>query len=112
MKETNLETIKDVAVYIIIDIHPLALNYMSIDKLAQILTNAYVSNDTSKVVTDHVDNSMTVIYTRRNVSVIFEDNATRCRTGLPLCRYYDLEEDIINLLSCLDFCIERIEERI
>ena len=112
MKETNLETIKDEAVDIIIDIQPLALSYMNTVKLAQILTNAYMANDTSKEVTDHVASSMTVIYTQQGVSVIFGDKATRYKTRVPLCRYYDLREDIINLLSCLDFCIERIEERL
>lgn len=112
MKETNLETIKDVAVDLIIDLQPLALNYMSSDKLAQILTNAYVSSDTSQEVTNHVANSMTIIYTQLGVSVILDDKATRYKTSIPLCRYYDLEEDIINLLSCLDFCIERIKERL
>lgn len=112
MKETNLETIKDVAVDLIIDLLPLAVDYVSTGKLAQILTNAYVANDTSKVVTDHVANSMTIIYTKHSVSVIFKNKATRYKTKVPLCRYYDLQEDIINLLSCLDFCMERIEERL
>lgn len=111
MKETNLETVKNVAVDLIVDLQPLALNYMDADKLAQIITNAYVGNDTSKEVTDHVANSMTIIYTQLGVSVILDDKATRYKTSIPLCRYYDLNEDIINLLSCLDFCIERIEER-
>lgn len=112
MKETNLETIKDEAVDLIVDLQPLALSYMDAEKLAQIITNAYMANDTSKEVTDHVSDSMTVIYTQLGVSVIFGDKATRYKTRIPLCRYYDLREDIINLLSCLEICIERIEERL
>lgn len=111
MKETNLDTIQSIAIDMIVKYEPIALKYIDTQELSGILTNAYCYNDSAKETTHRVNGSVTLIFTQTAVSLIFWNIATRYKSAQPLCLYENLAADITNLLSCVDFCFERLDER-
>lgn len=111
MKETNLDTIQSMAIDMIVKYEPIALGYIDTIELAGIITNAYCYNYGAKETTHRVNGSVTLIITQTAVSLIVWDIATRYKSAQPLCLYENLEDDITNLLSCVDFCFARLEER-
>ena len=111
MKVTDLEAIKTIALGLIDYHNPIAIDYMDAEQLADIMTDAYINNDTCKEVTHRKTNTPTIIITQQAVSVILDDIATRYKSRLPLCLYDDPVLDLENILSSIDFCFERLEER-
>lgn len=112
MKETDLEIIQSMAIDMIVKYEPIALKYIDTLELSGILTDAYCYNDKAKETTHRVNGSVTLIFTQTAVSLIFWEIATRYKSAQPLCLYENLAADITNLLSCVDFCFARLEERI
>ena len=111
MKVTDLEAIKTITLGLI-DYHdPVALHYIDAEELADLITNAYVLNDRCKEVTHRKIDTPTIIITQQAVSVILSDVSTRYNSRQPLCLYEDPIEDLENLLSSIDFCFIRLEER-
>lgn len=108
MKIENLTELYDTIQWIIGNTQPTIIDYMSPQMLTYVIMNIYLNNDTSKAVTNHVNNSMTIIVSEMRVSVIWYKQSTNYRIRVPLCLYENLSDDIINILSCIDICIDRL----
>lgn len=108
MKIENLTELYDTIQWIIGNTQPTIIDYMSPQMLTYVIMNIYLNNDTSKAVTNHVNNSMTIIASEKRVSVIWYEKSTNYRIRVPLCLYENLVEDIGNILSCIDICIDRL----
>lgn len=108
MKIENLTELYDITQMIIDSTHPAIIDYMPSQMLTYVIMNIYLNNDTSKAITNHVNNSMTIIASEMRVSVIWDDHSTNYRIRVPLCLYENLTDDIGNILSCIDICIDRL----
>lgn len=108
MKIENLTELYDITLMAIDNLQPTIIDYMSPQMLTYVIMNIYLNNDTSKAVTNHVNNSMTIIASTSRVSVIWDDHSTNFRCRVPLCVYENLSDDIGNILSCIDICIDRL----
>ena len=108
MKIENLTELYDTIQDVIDSNHPTIIDYMSPQMLTYVVMNIYLNNDTSKAVTNHVNNSITIIASPVRVSVICDDHSTNFRCRVPLCLYENLSDDIGNILSCIDICIDRL----
>lgn len=108
MKIENLTELYDTIQLVIDSNHPTIIDYMSPQMLTYVIMNIYLNNDTSKAVTNHVNNSMTIIASECRISVIWDEQSTNFRIRFPLCLYENLIVDITNILSCIDICIDRL----
>lgn len=108
MKETNLEVVSQTAYHIIIEADPSVGEFVPIEQLSCILTNIYMNCDTSKALTNHVKDGMTIITSEKTVSVIWDEWSTTYRLRQPLCLYEDLVADLETILSCIDMCVNRL----
>lgn len=108
MKIENLTELYDTIQLVIDSTQPTIIDYMSPQMLTYVIMNIYLNNDTSKAVTNHVNNSMTIIASEKSVSVIWDGHSTNYRIRVPLCLYENLVDDITNILSCIDICIDRL----
>ena len=108
MKIENLTELYDITQMVIDSTHPAIIDYMPSQMLTYVIMNIYLNNDTSKAVTNHVNNSMTIIASEMRVSVIWDGHSTNYRCRVPLCLYENLSNDIVNILSCIDICIDRL----
>lgn len=108
MKIENLTELYDTIQWIIGNTQPTIIDYMPSQMLTYVIMNIYLNNDTSKAVTNHVNNSMTIIASEKRVSVIWYEHSTNFRCRVPLCLYENLSDDIGNILSCIDICIDRL----
>lgn len=108
MKIENLTELYDTTQMVIDNLQPTIIDYMSPLMLTYVVMNIYLNNDTSKAVTNHVDNSMTIIASEKSISVIWDGHSTNYRIRVPLCLYENLVDDITNILSCIDICIDRL----
>ena len=108
MKIENLTELYDITLMAIDNLQPTIIDYMSPQMLTYVIMNIYLNNDTSKAVTNHVNNSMTIITSECRVSVIWNEQSTNYRIRVPLCLYENLLDDIVNILSCIEICIERL----
>ena len=108
MKIEDLTELYDTIQLVIDSTHPTIIDYMTPQMLTYVIMNIYLNNDTSKAVTNHVNNSMTIIASECRVSVIWYKQSTNFRIRFPLCAYEDLLQDINNILSCIDICIDRL----
>ena len=111
MKITNLEIVAEAALAVMDINNPKAVSYIDEEDLVVLLTNAYELNDRSKEVTHRRKDTPTIIITQQAVSVILGDISTRYNSRQPLCLYEDLIDDLENILSSIDFCFIRLEER-
>ena len=108
MKIEDLTELYDTIQDVIDSTIPTIFEYLSSQMLIYVVMNIYLNNDTSKAVTNHVNNSMTIIASEMRVSVIWDDHSTNYRCRVPLCLYENLDDDISNILSCIDICIDRL----
>lgn len=108
MKIENLTELYDIIQMVIDSTQPVIIDYMPTQMLTYVIMNIYLNNDTSKALTNHVTNSMTIIASECRVSVIWNELSTNYRIRVPLCLYENLVEDISNILSCIDICIDRL----
>jgi hypothetical protein len=108
MKIENLTELYDTIQMVIDNTQPTIIDYMTPQMLTYVIMNIYLNNDTSKSVTNHVNNSMTIIASEKSISVIWDDHSTNYRIRVPLCLYENLSDDIGNILSCIDICIDRL----
>lgn len=108
MKIENLTELYDTIQLVIDSTQPTIIDYMTPQMLIYVIMNIYLNNDTSKSVTNHVNNSMTIIASEKRVSVIWDGHSTNYRICVPLCLYENLSDDIGNILSCIDICIDRL----
>lgn len=108
MKIENLTELYDIIQLVIDSTQPTIIDYMPSQMLIYVVMNIYLNNDTSKAVTNHVNNSMTIIASEKSVSVIWYGHSTNYRIRVPLCLYENLVDDITNILSCIDICIDRL----
>lgn len=108
MKIENLTELYDTIQLAIDNLQPTIIDFMSPRMLTYVVMNIYLNNDTSKAVTNHVNNSMTIIASEMRVSVIWDGHSTNYRCRVPLCLYENLSNDIVNILSCIDICIDRL----
>lgn len=108
MKIENLTELYDTIQDVIDSTIPTIFEYLSSQMLIYVVMNIYLNNDTSKAVTNHVNNSMTIIASEKRVSVIWYEQSTNYRIRVPLCLYENLLDDIVNILSCIEICIERL----
>lgn len=108
MKIEDLTELYDTIQLVIDSTHPTIIDYMPSQMLIYVVMNIYLNNDTSKAVTNHVNHSMTIIASEMRVSVIWDDHSTNYRCRVPLCLYENLSDDIGNILSCIDICIDRL----
>lgn len=108
MKIENLTELYDTIQLVIDSTHPTIIDYMTPQMLTYVVMNIYLNNDTSKAVTNHVNNSMTIIASEKRVSIIWYKQSTNFRIRVPLCLYETLSDDIVNILSCIDICIDRL----
>ena len=76
MKIENLTELYDITLMAIDNLQPTIIDYMSPQMLTYVVMNIYLNNDTSKSVTNHVNNSMTIIASTCRVSVIWDDHST------------------------------------
>lgn len=108
MKIENLTELYE-TIQMVIDISkPTIIDYMPSQMLIYVIMNIYLNNDTSKAVTNHVNHSMTIIASECRVSVIWDGHSTNYRIRVPLCLYENLNDDIGNILSSIDICIDRL----
>lgn len=108
MKIEDLTELYDTIQDVIDSTIPTIFEYLSSQMLIYVVMNIYLNNDTSKAVTNHVNNSMTIIASEKSVSVIWDGHSTNYRIRVPLCLYENLSNDIVNILSCIDICIDRL----
>lgn len=108
MKIENLTELYDTIQLVIDSTQPTIIDYMPSQMLIYVVMNIYLNNDTSKAVTNHVNHSMTIIASEKRVSVIWNEQSTNYRIRIPLCLYENLSDDIGNILSCIDICIDRL----
>ena len=108
MKIEDLTKLYDTIQLVIDSTQPTIIDYMTTQMLTYVIMNIYLNNDSSKAVTNHVNNSMTIIASECRVSVIWYEQSTNFRIRVPLCLYEDLVDDISNILSCIDICIDRL----
>lgn len=108
MKIEDLTELYDTIQDVIDSTIPTIYEYLSSQMLIYVVMNIYLNNDTSKAVTNHVNNSMTIIASEKSVSVIWDGHSTNYRIRVPLCLYENLSNDIVNILSCIDICIDRL----
>ena len=108
MKIENLTELYETIQLAIDNFQPTIIDYMSPQMLTYVIMNIYLNNDTSKAVTNHVNNSMTIIASTSRVSVIWDDHSTNFRVRVPLCLYESLSDDIGNILACIEICICRL----
>lgn len=108
MKTENLTVLYDITQMVIDSTHPTIIDYIPSQMLIYVVMNIYLNNDTSKAVTNHVNHSMTIIASEKRVSVIWNELSTNYRIRVPLCLYENLVDDISNILSCIEICIDRL----
>lgn len=111
MKETDYSIIQT-AVQVALTQYPYEIkDILDTATLVAIVTNIYLNADTSKAVTNHVDNVCTIIATQDKVSVIWEETSSYIKTPGPFVLYKDLTEDIVSILECIDCCVINILDR-
>lgn len=108
MKIEDLTELYDTIQDVIDSTIPTIFEYLPSQMLIYVIMNIYLNNDTSKAVTNHVNNSMTIIASEKSVSVIWDGHSTNYRIRVPLCLYENLVDDITNILSCIDMCVNRL----
>ena len=111
MKETDYAIIQT-AVQVVLTQNPFEIKeILDTTTLVAIVTNIYLNADTSKAVTNHVDNVCTIIATQDKVSVISEETSSYIKTPGPYVLYEDLTADIVSILECIDCCVINILDR-
>lgn len=112
MKTTDIETVYQTALQIILISKPAIFDEVKLESLANVLTSIYLMNDKSKEVTNRLLNFGTIIATRTQVSIILDTgSASHYGNSEPLCYYDDLDADLTNLLSIIDLTFQRIIEK-
>lgn len=108
MKQTIQQALQK-AQEIIAEEQPIAAGFMTEEWLAVFIATAYYFNDLSVEITQRIYN-ITVIATLRKISVIYGKQSTRYgfKSGDPLCKYVNLEDDLRNILMYLDTCFNRL----
>lgn len=109
MKTTDINEIYQTAT-IVLENNPSAIaEEVPQFTLAMMLVNIYVNNDTSKECTNRILDFGTIITTRSKVSIILDTKvATHAGTASPLCAYNDLYDDLLNILTWIDFAFNRV----
>lgn len=108
MKVKNLELLQETTQHIILNTEPAISEFVSLELLTYIVMNVYLNNGSSKSLTNHVKQGITIITSQRNVSVIWGERSTSFRLRVPLCLYEDLVTDLGTILSCIDICFDRL----
>lgn len=111
MKVENLEVLQEATQHVILNTEPTISEYLPLNLLTYIVMNIYLNNDVAKAVTNHVNGKMTIITSKRAVSVIWDEASTNYRLRFPLCLYENLYTDIETILSCIDICIDRLVDQ-
>jgi len=112
MKTTNIQEIFDHSRLIIIQNAPAIYPSVSLNNLANVLTNIYLMSDQSKEVSNRLLCFGTIIATRTQVSIILDTGrASHYGNSEPLCYYDDLDADLTNILSIIDLTYQRIIEK-
>lgn len=112
MKTTNIQEIFNRARQIIIQNAPAIYPSVSLNNLANVLTNIYLMNDQSKEVSNRLLGFGTIIATRTQVSIILDTGrASHYGNSEPICYYNDLDADLTNILSIIDLTYQRIIEQ-
>ena len=104
----NLEVLQETTQHVILNTEPTVSEYVPLGLLTYIVMNIYLNNYTSKSLTNHVKQGMTIITSQKNVSVIWGEHSTSYRLRVPLCLYEDLITDLETILSCIDICVDRL----
>lgn len=109
MKTTDINEIYQTAIYVL-ENNPSAIGQeIQQFTLAMMLTNIYVNNDLSKECTNRILDWGTIITTRSKVSIILDTKvATRAGNDSPLCSYDNLYDDLLNILTWIDFAFNRV----
>lgn len=112
MKTTGIETVYQTALQIILISKPAIFDKVSLESLANVLTNIYLTNDQSKETSNRLLNFGTIIATHTQVSIILDTGrASHYGNSEPLCYYDDLGADLTNILSIIDLTYQRIIEQ-
>lgn len=109
MKTYDIQMIYETAGIVIDNAAPLIGNELSRDKLQMLLLNVYINNDLTKECTTRFLNFGTIITTRTKVSMILDTKvATHAGNSTPLCSYNSLTDDLLNILTWIDYAFARV----
>lgn len=110
MKETDIDYIYNQSLEIVDQAEPAILVDVNRQTLALIMTTFYLSSDISKEQTIRLFNFGTLIISGLNMSLILDKGlATRFSQKTPIIQYEELQADLYNILSYIDFCYQRLE---
>lgn len=87
------------------------LEFVDKETATLIVTNIYLTNDKLKGHGQDIENILSVISTRNGISVISNHTASRMNVDYELCEYNDLQDDISNIMNCLEAALTRLTAR-
>lgn len=85
------------------------LGYLSVEYAAWAVSAIYQTNDLDKGFGQDFEGSISIISSRRRISVIANGTSSYYKTSTPLCEYESLPEDIAEILMVLETAIQRME---
>lgn len=109
MKETNIDNVRQTVSEAMEEENWLILNYVSKEVATLIVTNIYMMNDQTSGFGQDIGKSISVIASRKKISVISEQRSSFYQADQPLCLYEDLDEDVSEIMMVLEAAIVRME---
>ena len=85
-------------------------DYMTEDNAAFVVANIYLMNDLCTGFGQDIDNSVSVISSRKRISVIYSDQCGMYRHHENLCLYESLSDDVSVILMVLQAAFDRMTD--
>lgn len=107
MKQTTEQTIAKIR-EILSEQESLLAEVTSLSFMHQVMLNIYMQIDQCKEVTARFEEQTTVIATPFGLSIIHDGHMSYYHDAYPLCNYYDLEADLLNILQLTNLIMIRL----
>lgn len=85
------------------------LDYLSVENAAWAVSAIYQTNDLDKGFGQDFEGSISIISSRKRISVIANGTSSYYKQDAPLCEYESLPDDIAEILMVLETAIQRME---
>lgn len=109
MKESDLNAVRQEVQDQLLQSNWSILEYVDLDDAIMLVSNIYFTSDRLKGFGQDVEGVISVISSRFRISVIIDEASSFWKDDEPICQYNNLDEDIGEILLCLQAAIERAE---